>query len=197
MRRPIMSTPEQLASLEGQQYVVLRPGGAVARLYETEQRKALQLADLPHPHTGHVTLRGFSEPEGYEAVAALVREWASEQHPIDVSVEAVDVFPEPWQIVILRLTRAASLVDAYATLTSTLEPTDFRRLGELAVEDWTFHLSVVYGKALAPTAWDGIAQASRRDLATPASVTIDEVEFVSYRDGVEHVEVMPLGRHDY
>ncbi|WP_431792345.1 hypothetical protein [Microbacterium paraoxydans] len=30
MRRPFMDTPDQLTSLEGQQYLVLRPTGAVA-----------------------------------------------------------------------------------------------------------------------------------------------------------------------
>lgn len=188
-----MDTPDQLASLDGQQYLVLRPTAAVAELYEREQDAALQRADVRHPHTGHVTLRGLYEPERREALAALVRDWAATQSPIEVTVEAVDVFPAPWQILILRLARSASLVSAYASLTDALHATDFRRLGELALEDWTFHLSVVYGKTLSPDEWDAVATASVRDLADRPSETIDEIELVSYVGGIEHAEVIRLG----
>lgn len=57
-----------------------------------------------------------------------------------------------WQIVIMRLVRTSSLVSAYKTLTDALEATGFRRLNELSIDDWTFHLSVVYGKTLTPDA---------------------------------------------
>lgn len=193
MRRPFMDTPDQLASLDGQQYLVLRPTGPVAELYEREQDAALHRADVPHPHTGHVTLRGFFEPERREELAALVRDWAAVQAPIEVTVEAVDVFPAPWQIVILRLARSASLVSAYASLTSALEATDIRRLGELSLEDWTFHLSVLYGKTLSPEEWQALATASARELADRPSETIHEVELVSYDGGVELAEVIRLG----
>ena len=115
------------------------------------------------------------------------------QAPIEVTVEAVDVFPAPWQIVILRLARSASLVSAYASLTSALEATDIRRLGELSLEDWTFHLSVLYGKTLSPEEWQALATASARELADRPSETIHEVELVSYDGGVELAEVIRLG----
>ncbi len=188
-----MDTPDQLASLDGQQYLVLRPTGAVAALYEREQDAALQRADVRHPHTGHVTLRGFYEPERRDELTALVREWAAVQSPIEVTVEAVDVFPMPWQILILRLVRSESLVSAYASLTGALEATDFYRLGELSLEDWTFHLSVLYGKTLSPEAWDALATASVRELSDHPSEIIDEIELVSYDGGVEHAEVIRLG----
>ncbi|MEV4736102.1 MULTISPECIES: 2'-5' RNA ligase family protein [unclassified Microbacterium] len=192
MRRPFMDTPEQLASLDGQQYLVLRPTGAVAELYETEQDAALQRSRIPHPHTGHVTLRGFYEPEGRDELRALIRGWAAQQAPIEIIVDAVDQFPTPWQIVILRLARSASLVSAYSTLTEALDRTDFRRLGELSLEDWTFHLSVAYGKTLPTAEWDDLARASVRDLADRPSEIISEAELVWYDGGVEHSEVIPL-----
>lgn len=188
-----MDTPDQLASLDGQQYLVLRPAGAVADLYEREQDAAVRRADVRHPFTGHVTLRGFYEPERRGELAALVRDWAGAQSPIEVAVEAVDVFPAPWQILILRLGRSSSLVSAYGSLTRALDATDFRRLGELPLDDWTFHLSVLYGKTLSPDEWDALATASVRDLAHQPSETIDEIELVSYDGGVEHAEVIRLG----
>lgn len=190
-----MNTPAQLASLEGQQYLVLRPKGAVSTMYRQTQQQLL--GRLPqtvrHPHTEHVTLRGFYEADRREDLTALNREWAAQQHPIVVTIEAIGTFPAPWQIVIMRLARTASLVSAYTTLTDALKATDFRRLDELSIDDWIFHLSVVYGKTLTPDAWAELERASRRDLTEQPTCLITEAELVWYSGGVEHVEVFPLG----
>ncbi|UYO96427.1 2'-5' RNA ligase family protein [Microbacterium sp. M28] len=190
-----MSTPAQLASLEGQQYLVLRPGGIVADTYRAVQAQALDDVHdtVTHPHTGHVTLRGLYEPERRHLLRDLIREWAADQHPIELTAEAVDVFPAPWQIVILRLARTPALVNAYASLTTALDATDFRRLGELSLEEWTFHLSVVYGRHLDDGAWSELERASLRDLPAGVTETVSEVEFVWYENGAEHSEVIPLG----
>ncbi len=195
MRRPFMDTPDQLASLEGQQYLVLRPTGAVAAEYRAIQEAALGRLDTPlrHPHTEHVTLRGFFEPERQEELRAVIRAWAAEQGPLELTADAVDVFPAPWQIVILRLARTPALVHAYASLTEVLQPTDFRRLDELSVEDWTFHLSVLYGKTLDPETWQQLAATEVRPLLPAPTEVVTEVEFVWYEGGVEHAKVIPLG----
>lgn len=86
MHPPFMNTREQLDSLDGQQYLVLRPTSDVAECYAEEQTRALELSELPHPHTGHVTLRGFYEPTRRDDLAALVRSWASAQQPIEIIV---------------------------------------------------------------------------------------------------------------
>lgn len=52
MRPPFMNTPEQLESVDGQQYLVLRPTSEVADRYATEQNDALALAGLPHRTRG-------------------------------------------------------------------------------------------------------------------------------------------------
>ena len=190
-----MTNPDQLDSLEGQQYVVLRPSGAVTDVYRQVQSELLTRvpAGTKHPHTEHVTIRGLYEPERREEVAALVREWAAAQHPIQIIAEAIDVFPAPWQIVITRLARTPSLVSAYASLTAALAPTGFRRLDELPLDDWIFHLSVVYGKTLTPDAWADLEQVSRRDLIARPSCIAADVELVWYEGGREHAEVIPLG----
>ncbi|MEE6388969.1 2'-5' RNA ligase family protein [Microbacterium paraoxydans] len=195
MRRPFMDTPDQLASLDGQQYLVLRPTGAVAAAYRTIQEAALGRLDTPlrHPHTEHVTLRGFFEPERRDELRAVIRAWAAEQGPLELAADAVDVFPAPWQIVILRLARTPALVHAYASLTEVLRPTDFRRLDELSVEDWTFHLSVLYGRTLDPETWQQLAATEVRPLAPVPTEVVTEAEFVWYEGGVEHAEVIPLG----
>ena len=188
-----MTSPAQLESLEGQQYLVLRPTRAVSDVYRAEQRSALGRMDAPHPHTGHVTLRAFEEPERREELLALIRDWAVTQRPIEVVAEAVDVFPAPWQVVILRLRRTASLVSAYSTLSDALAATDFRRLDERSTDDWTFHLSVIYAQTLAPAAWTELSHKSRRSLGSRPAETISDVELVWYEDGAEHSEVIPVG----
>lgn len=195
MRRPIMDTTDQLESLEGQQYLVLRPAGAVAATYRDVQGGSLARlgAPIPRPHTGHVTLRGFFEPGRREKLAALIRTWAAHQPPIEVRAVAVDEFSAPWQILIVRLARTESLVSAYSTLTTALDETDFRRLGELPLEHWTFHLSVLYGKTLEPAEWTRFAQAESRPIEPAPAETITEAELVWYADGIEHAEVLPLG----
>lgn len=188
-----MTSPAQLESLEGQQYLVLRPTRAVADVYRREQRTALARVDVPHPNTAHVTLRAFQEPERREELIALVREWAAAQHPIDVAAEAVDVFPTPWQVVMLRLTRTTTLVSAYASLSAALEPTDLTRLDERSVADWTFHVSLIYAKTLTPAKWIELSHSTRRSLGSRPAERISEAELVWYQDGVEHAEVIPLG----
>lgn len=190
-----MDTPQQLASLEGQQYLVLRPSPAVAAEYERTQAMLLAgpASGLPHPYTGHVTLRGFFEPGRRAELASLIRAWGAAQPPIELSTVAVDVFPAPWQIIVLRLARTASLVRAYADLTERLDRTDVRRLGELPLEEWTFHLSVVYGKTLAPGPWAAVEASALRPLTPSPAEVVTEAELVWYEDGAEHAEVIPLG----
>lgn len=190
-----MTDPDQLSSLEGQQYLVLRPSAPVSAAYRKVQGELLTRvpAGTKHPHTEHVTLREFYEPERRGELEALVREWAARQHPIEIVAEAIDTFPAPWQVVIMRLARTASLVDAYASLSTALEQTDFRRLDELALEDWIFHLSVVYGKTLTADAWTELERGALRELAEQPRCVVEEAELVGYQDGLEHAEVIPLG----
>jgi hypothetical protein len=190
-----MDTPDQLASLEGQQYLVLRPTAGVGTVYREVQDAALARlgVSVRRPHTGHVTLRGFYEPERREKLAELIRSWAARQPPIEVSAEAVDEFPAPWQILIVRLARSASLVSAYSSLTAALEATDFRRLGELPLEDWTFHLSALYGKTLDPAEWSRFAKAETRTFPSEPAEIITEAELVWYQGGIEHAEILTFG----
>lgn len=195
MAHDFMTDQGQLRDLEGQQYIVLRPTGAVMREFDSVQDAARQrLGDtVRYPGAAHVTLRGLCEPERVDAVRDTVREWAAQQHPIDLVFEAVDAFPAPWQIVIARLGRTPGLLHAYASLTEALDRTDLRRIGELPLDDWTFHLSAVYAKTLAPEAWTTLADDMRHEYDSPAAETVAEVEFVTYSSATEHREVFPLG----
>ena len=89
MRRPFMDTPDQLASLEGQQYLVLRPTAAVGTVYRDVQDAAVSRLGVParRPHTGHVTLRGFYEPEPFETIIEAELVWYQD------GIEHAEVLP--------------------------------------------------------------------------------------------------------
>lgn len=194
MSRSFMVGPDQLASLEGQQYVVLRPSASVMAMYEAAQDTAK--SSLPnvvtYPNTGHVTLRGFFEPDRVEQLKAAVREWAVRQPLIDLRVQAIDSFPAPFKIVIARLERTPSLVNAYAGLTAMLNQTNFNRIGELSLDDWTFHMSIAYCSELPDDAWDLTRTSLECEFVDRPVNVASEVEFVWYQDGVEHREVTAL-----
>lgn len=142
---------------------------------------------------------GSSEVRAAVTIAAAaarrktIREWAAHQHPIELAVDAIDVFPAPWQIVIARLARTDALVAAYASLTDALAETGFRRLDERPLEEWTFHLSMLYGKTLDAAEWAPFAASAVRELPDGPACTVAEAELVSYEAGIEHAEVITLG----
>lgn len=191
-----MTDPVQLASLQGQQYLVLGVGGDVADFYAGERERILALAPgaLPHPHSGHVTLRAFSEPKRVAMLRDVVGAWARATAPIELQVDAVDGFPAPFQIVIARLARTPTLVGAYASLTRLLDSTDLRRIGELPLDEWVFHMSLAYGAALDSSAWGGLLRSSARStVPSQPRETVATVDFVRYDDDGEHVETFALG----
>lgn len=195
LARAFMTDPALLASLEGQQYLVLRPTGPVGEFYEAEQTslKMRLPAEIAHPHTGHVTLRGFYEPMRVQELKHTIRVWARQQAPIEVRVEAVDGFPTPFQILIARLHRTPSLVDAYGSLTSALNATDLQRIGELPLDQWTFHMSLAYCNALSSDDWQETHANNSRDVVERPSELLTEAEFVWYENGSEHTEMVALG----
>lgn len=193
MTQPFMTGPTLLDSLNGQQYLVLRPTGDVAMFYAAEQA---QLRDslpesISYPHTGHVTLRGFYEPERVHELRDLLAKWAGESPLIELTLDGVDGFPPPFQILIARLARTPSLIEAYSSLTSLLDATDFHRIGELPLDDWIFHLSLIYAGTLEEAEWTAAHESTKRSAA--AAEVCGSAEFVWYEDGMEHSEVLTLG----
>lgn len=194
MTTPYMTDPVQLESLQGQQYVVLRPSESVAALYEREQSDVLaRLPDgTPHPNTGHVTLRGFFEPERVHSLRGLIASWASSQSPVELSVDAIDGFPPPFQVLIARLERTSSLTDAYRRLTDVLDATDFRRIGELPLEEWIFHLSLAYARSLDEQSWAEQLAVTRRAVPSRPRELVSYVDFVWYDGDGEHIDSLPF-----
>lgn len=168
----------------------------MARFYEREQSDVLERLPhgTPHPNTGHVTLRGFFEPERVASLRESIATWAGSTPPMEILIDAVDGFPPPFQILIARLARTDSLVEAYSRLTDSIDATDFRRIGELPLDDWVFHLSLAYASGLSAIRWSGTLDAIARDVPSRPSEFVSWVDFVWYDDTGEHIDSFPLGR---
>jgi len=194
MLTPYMTEPGLLESLRGQQYVVLRPVAAVAAFYEREQSEILTLLPdrTPHPNAGHVTLRGLFEPERLHVLRGLIASWAGSRPSVELRVDAIDGFPPPFGVLIARLERTNSLIEAYSSLTELLDATDFQRIGELPLDDWIFHLSLAYASALDELTWSEVFTASRRAVPTRPHELVSSVDFVWYDDDGEHIDTFAL-----
>jgi hypothetical protein len=190
-----MTDSALLDSLDGQQYLVLRPTAAVAAFYTAEQARLslLMPGALPHPNAGHVTLRGFYEPTRVDELKRTLATWAKQQGPIELQVDRIDGFSPPFQVLIARLEPTPSLVDAYASLTATLDGTGLHRIGELPLAEWVFHLSLLYCNSLTEDVWEQVHAESARSVEQHPRELVTEVEFVWYEDGIEHAEVLTTG----
>jgi hypothetical protein len=185
-----MADPALLESLNGQQYLVLRPEKEIETFWDVSRESLRESIAQPvsYPQTGHVTLRGFLEPHRIDELKAALTTWARVQPPIELKVAGIDGFLPPFQIIHAELERTTSLVSAYAGLTSLLDSTDFHRIGELPLGDWVFHMSLIYAGGLDEVSWARIYDRCRRALDQRPSETITSADFVWYVDGVEHVE---------
>lgn len=189
-----MTDRDLLTSLEGQQYVVLRPTRQVAELYDAEQTalSASLSGVTSHPNSAHVTLRGFAEPDRVAELKHTIAEWAGLRRPIELQADAIDGFPHPYQVLIVRLRRHPTLVDAYSSLSDALDSTDFQRIGELPVNQWIFHLSLLYCSGMSSKEWEDAYASSKRAIDSPATDVVSEAELVWYENGIEHSEAIPF-----
>lgn len=190
-----MIDPSLLQSLEGQQYCVLRPRGEVEQYYDEVQSvlKNRLPASVTYPNVGHVTLRGFGDPEHVAELGSFLDAWAESVDPLEIRVEAIDSFPAPYKIVILRLAKTEELKRAYSLLSEELAKSTLMPIGEqFSVDDWTFHMSVAYCNTLSDEEWtDLVNELGGFASETPATV-VSDAELVWY-DGGEHSRTVPLG----
>jgi 2'-5' RNA ligase len=187
--RPIIDDPNDIARLEGQRYVVLRPTGAVPDVHGHVQsliRKRLANCDVSYPAQPHVTLGGFPKGTHLESVQELVAEWARSVAPLRLDVDGASYFPTPFQIVIVQVRKTRELFEASACLRAWGKQ---RELGDLAVvppADWIFHMSVAYCSSLNGPAWSAVTQFVETLTVPTAQCVVGDAEIVAFDDGQEH-----------
>jgi hypothetical protein len=189
---PFIDDSAYRARLAGHRYVVLRPRGEVSTVYTTVQT-AIQarFSDLAisYPAQAHVTLKGFPAGTPLAAVQALVQTWAAEAPPLQVAVERVTIFPEPFKIVIVQVRKTVALFHALVRLRNLAERRtlpDWPTGTISRVEEWIFHLSVAYCSLLSATDWSAVASFGENLSIPAAACSIHEVEIAAFDEGQEY-----------
>lgn len=195
-RRPIITDPAHLADAAGTAYVCVRPSGEVAEAFDRMQGRIRDVVgeDRASWPAAHMTLHGFGSREhpldaaAEHEIASFVERWAGVTRPLELRVDGIEVFAEE-RIPIVRIRGTEALGAAIAVIRSgsaraRLTPNANEAI---PVEDWVFHLSLVYYD---DDRWSSL-DAAVRDLQPPAvSCVAGEVELVGFDGGPERL----LGR---
>jgi 2'-5' RNA ligase len=181
--------PSHIAQLDRQRFVVLRAPAAVASVYaevRSQVLERLQGQPISFPARAHVTLCGFAAGTSIDAVRELVREWAPALSRIPLEVERVSVFPTPFQIVIVQVRKHPALYAALADLRARAGRARLAVSTLIPVEQWTFHMSVVYGSQLSLPVWSDVAAFSQQIAVANVCEDVDRAEIIAFDNGREH-----------
>src|SRR5438046_1165633 len=193
---PFIEDPTHIKILSGQRFVVLRAPVAVSAPYRQVQsalRERLRGEPVSYPARAHVTLCGLAAGTPLHAVQELVRGWSAHVSPLRIEIERVSWFPPPFQIVIVEVRRTPALVSAFADLRTQAEEQGLVVSTVLPVEQWRFHMSVVYCAALSEPAWQEVARLAEVLRLPPAQDEVGVVEVAAFDDGREYAGgVYPL-----
>jgi 2'-5' RNA ligase len=187
--RPFIDDPNDIARLEGQRYVVLRPTGVVPDVHghvRSLMKKQLANCEVSYPAQAHVTLSGFPKGTHLESVRELVARWARSVAPLRLEVERASYFPTPFQIVIVQIRKTSELFEASASLRAWGKQ---RELGDSAAvppADWIFHMSVAYCSSLSGSAWSAVTRFVETLAVPTAQCVVGVVEIVAFDNGQEY-----------
>jgi 2'-5' RNA ligase len=185
---PFIEDPEHIRAVDGQRFVVLRPGAVVRELYNHLQvilRR--RFADLPisYPAQAHMTLAGFGVGTSLRAVQELVELWSRTVPALRLTLERLAFFPAPSQIVIMQVLKTPELLAALSLLWRQAEKAQLAIDTTISPQDWIFHLSVAYCSKLSGPAWNELVTCGQLE-SPSAFCTVNEVEVVAFDDGREH-----------
>ena len=180
--QPCIDDPEHIRAVEGERYVVLRPGTPLSGVHNELQSLLRQrFADEPisFPVGAHVTLAGFAAGTSLSAVQALVESWSRRVSALRITVEGLSCFPKQ-QIVFARVLKTLELLDALSQLRRDADQARLDVDTAIAKENWVFHMSVGYCSKLGESAWrDVTALVEQQDVA-PTFCDVSDVEVIAF-----------------
>jgi 2'-5' RNA ligase len=153
---PFLEDERQIASLEGQRFVVLRAGGQIGDTFERYRnlfRGHVGDADVSSPAQAHVTLAGFAAGAPLEIVQTIVEEWSRTVPPLGLDIERLTLFPPPFQVVALQVRKTPTLFEALASLRALGVNRGLTLSTVVPAEQWIFHVSLLYGASLDEATW--------------------------------------------
>jgi 2'-5' RNA ligase len=180
---PFIDDPDHIRAVEGQRFVVLRPDLAIREAHRHLQsllRERGSGLPISYPAQAHVTLAGFGADTQLNVVQDLVESWSHRVSPLRITVERLEYFPAPAQILIIRVLKTAELLSA---LSGLRREASHRRLTidtTIPLHDWVFHMSVAYCADLSGPAWNDVMKLSKELEIPPASCNVNEIEVVAF-----------------
>ncbi|MEA2521436.1 MAG: hypothetical protein QOI81_1082, partial [Actinomycetota bacterium] len=150
---PIITDPRRLTAAAGSSYLALRPAGDVAEEFIRIQR--LSKAELANDDASfpgvHLSLKGFGTVVTDPVYPALAT-WASRTSPFEVAIQGLTVFQDP-RVGLVHISSTPGLAAALKELRSIGAGLPTTESDGIPVDEWIFHLSVVYGERLDPGRW--------------------------------------------
>jgi 2'-5' RNA ligase len=184
--RPFIDDPDHVRILEGQRFVVLRPGPAVREVHRRAQqqlRRRFPTLPISYPAEAHVTLAGFEAGTPLDAVQQLVESWARDVSRLRVAVEQATCFPTPFQTAIVQVSKTPELFAALSTLRQRADEQGLAFSAAVAARDWIFHMSVAYCSRLTRPAWNELMEFVGTLEVDSAHCVVGEAELVAFDDG--------------
>jgi 2'-5' RNA ligase len=184
---PFITDPRHLESATTSYYLVLRPSVAVASAYrEVQDRiRRFPFADrlsFPEPH---LTLMGYGEEEA-GAVVDAVSKWAMKTPPLPIRLERTGSFPSVW-VVVVQARRDPLLVEAMTRIRETSDILSSSGDHQVPIENWVFHLSLVYGDWIEDSEWDELEKAVLSWDVSPAECVVEQAELLCFDGGPERL----------
>jgi 2'-5' RNA ligase len=148
---------------------------------------------VTYPNTGHVTLRGFSEPDILSKLQGCTEKWALKLPPISVDVEGISYFDAPYKVVFLKIRSTDELKKAYSSLSKVVVNDNLQTIDVQRDEnEWIFHMSLAYCADTNDDEWQQIIDITKNFKIEKVNCIVDNVELVEYKNG-EHRLVYRLG----
>ena len=193
-RRPIIADPVHLAELAGTACLCVRPTGRVAEVHAQVQRRLRETVgeDRASWPDAHMSLGGFGTPDRpvdsaiERKLVSVAEQWARETPPLRLDVEGVEVFSDD-RIPIVRIRRTPTLGAAHKDVRERVEASGLPGQDDIALQDWAFHLSLVY---YGGERWPEVEAAARNISVPTATCVVGESELVGFDGGFERL----LGR---
>jgi hypothetical protein len=185
--QPFIDQPADLARLQGQRYVVLRPFGDIVAEFERVKRalaQRFQNVAISYVARPHLTLAGFEAGTALESVSRLAALWATTVRPLTIQAEAVGFFP--FRIAIVRVRKTPELSEALGLLRLHAMQEGPPCFSAVPVEEWVFHLSIGYCHALAQGDWQEVMEFLNTLTMPHVDCTVAEAEVVAFDSGTEY-----------
>lgn len=189
--------PEHAALLQGHHYVVLSFPDQIADEYKRVQSdlfSKLAQGAASAPLEPHVLIRGYPSG-GPSLVEEVFRRWAASTPALAITVDGLDVFPAPYKTVIFSVSKTPQLIDAFLRLETLSDESALPRWPEdepQSIDEWRFHMSVLYGNELDDDIWADLASQVRAFRLPALGWQVHQAHLVTYDDGREIISTASL-----